>query len=491
MTEDQKNIHEKLTKIETAKRYGHFGLFICLEIVVITLYGVFTKYDIDGDPLAAGVYGAHSDKTTARYYAFYQDIHVMIFIGFGYLMTFLKSYSWSAVGFNFVIGAWVLQISVLLLGFWTRAFSGVWSTPIEWSIETLINMDFRAATVLVSFGAVLGKLHFSQYLVMATIETIFSCMVTVIGLKHFEVNDVGGGIFIHCFGAYFGLACAIVINSKEKGHFNNPKCKAGYRSNTFAMLGTIFLWMFWPSFNAALVSGQAQHRAICNTLMSLTGSCITVFLLGPFFKKGKFNMTDVINATISGGVMVGSAADIILWPWAALLIGVMAGLLSTVGFNIIGPFLERKINMHDTCGVHNLHGMTGLWAGLITAIVTGTMKPEEFGPTLSELLPKVATGERTLGHQAGYQLAAIALAMSVGIITGAITGFILKNPLFEEVEEPFDDHCLWETKDDEGLALMRIRKFEKKYEMKEIVEKKQPIITNPNEDDKLRQQTEV
>jgi ammonium transporter Rh len=468
---EQKELRKSLTTTESFKRYGHFGLFLCFEIVVITLYGVFTKYDADGDPLKANTLEEHSQKTISRYYAFYQDIHVMIFIGFGFLMTFLRSYNWSAVAFNFVIGAWVLQISVLLFGFWVRAFNGQWVGLIEWNIPTLINMDFRAATVLISFGAVLGKLHFTQYLVMATIETVLSCMVTVIGEYHFVIKDIGGGIFIHCFGAYFGLACAIVINSREKRHFDNPKCKSGYRSNTFAMFGTIFLWMFWPSFNSALAYGQAQLRAICNTLISLTGSCITVFLLGPFFKAGKFNMTDVINATISGGVMIGSSADVILWPWVALLIGVLAGCLSTIGFNIIGPFLERRIKMHDTCGIHNLHGMTGFSAGIITAIIAGTLKPDEFGTALGESFPKLANGERTLGVQAGYQLAAVALAISVGIVGGIITGFLLKSPIFEEVEEPYDDHCLWETNDDVAEALNKIEKIQARVDAKKRINK--------------------
>jgi ammonium transporter Rh len=485
MTQDQQS-QNTLTRIESFKRYGHFGLFLALEVVVIILYGVFTKYDADGDPLKAGTFEEHSQQTASRYYAFYQDIHVMIFIGFGYLMTFLKTYSWSAVGFNFVIAAWVLQISFLLMGFWTRAFSGEWVGMIEWNIPALINMDFRAATVLISFGAVLGKLHFTQYLVMATIETILNCMVTVIGLNHFVIKDVGGGIFIHCFGAYFGLACAWVINDRNKGHFDNPKCKSGYRSNTFAMLGTIFLWMFWPSFNAAFSVGTAQLRAICNTLISLTGSCITVFLLGPFFKEGKFNMTDVINATISGGVMIGSSADIILWPWAALLIGVLAGTLSTIGFNKIAPFLERKFNLHDTCGIHNLHGMTGFVAGIITAIITGTLKPEEYGATYIGEFPKLASGERTLGHQAGYQLAAVALSTVVGLIGGVATGYIIKSPLFEEVQEPFDDHCLWETHDEVGQALVKIEKIRVKLENKK---KSKNIPTNENE--KLQQNTDV
>jgi ammonium transporter Rh len=36
----------------------------------------------------------------------WQDMNVMIFIGFGFLMTFLKTHCWSSIGFNFLIGCW-------------------------------------------------------------------------------------------------------------------------------------------------------------------------------------------------------------------------------------------------------------------------------------------------------------------------------------------------------------------------------------------------
>ena len=35
----------------------------------------------------------------------FQDVHVMTFIGFGLLMTFLKRYGYSAFGLNLVIAA--------------------------------------------------------------------------------------------------------------------------------------------------------------------------------------------------------------------------------------------------------------------------------------------------------------------------------------------------------------------------------------------------
>lgn len=46
----------------------------------------------------------------------FQDVHVMIFVGFGFLMTFLKRYGFGAVGFNFIIAAFGLQWALLMQG---------------------------------------------------------------------------------------------------------------------------------------------------------------------------------------------------------------------------------------------------------------------------------------------------------------------------------------------------------------------------------------
>lgn len=43
-------------------------------------------------------------------------------------------------------------------------------------------------------------------------------------------------------------------------------------------------------------------------------------------------------------------------PFGCMLIGGIAGILSTFGFAYLQPFLRKKINLHDTCGIHNLHG---------------------------------------------------------------------------------------------------------------------------------------
>lgn len=46
----------------------------------------------------------------------FQDVHVMIFIGFGFLMTFLQRYGFSSVGFNFLIAAFSLQWATIMQG---------------------------------------------------------------------------------------------------------------------------------------------------------------------------------------------------------------------------------------------------------------------------------------------------------------------------------------------------------------------------------------
>lgn len=43
------------------------------------------------------------------------------------------------------------------------------------------------------------------------------------------------------------------------------------------VLGTIFLWVYWPSFNSIDLEDERAHRAIVNTYLSLASSCVTSF----------------------------------------------------------------------------------------------------------------------------------------------------------------------------------------------------------------------
>jgi ammonium transporter Rh len=52
------------------------------------------------------------------------DVHTMMFIGFGFLMTFLKRYGYGSVGFNFLLAAYVLEWSMLVRGWLESGMEG-------------------------------------------------------------------------------------------------------------------------------------------------------------------------------------------------------------------------------------------------------------------------------------------------------------------------------------------------------------------------------
>ena len=63
----------------------------------------------------------------------------------------------------------------------------------------------------------------------------------------------------------------------------------------YCFKGTLFLWLFWPSFNGALAAGNSQYRAIINTYFSMTGSVISTFIFSAVF-DGKRRLDMVLHS---------------------------------------------------------------------------------------------------------------------------------------------------------------------------------------------------
>ena len=173
-----------------------------------------------------------------------------------------------------------------------------------------------------------------------------------------------------------------------------------------------------------------------NTVLAISGSCITACAVSRIFLKN-LNMEVVLNATLAGGVSVGSASDLVVTGGTAMAIGSLAGIISAVGFLKLGPFLLAKINLHDTCGVHNLHGMPGVLGGIIGAM-SASLAESSFDneKTLYSTFPAVGEG-RTTSEQGWYQLAALGCTLSIAIVGGALSGFISSR--FGKIERLFDD----------------------------------------------------
>jgi len=79
-------------------------------------------------------------------------------------------------------------------------------------------------------------------------------------------------------------------------------------------------------------------------------------------------MEVILNATLAGGVSVGSASDLVVTGGIAMAIGCLAGIVSALGFLYLGGWLREKIGLMDTCGVHNLHGLPGVLGAVIGSI---------------------------------------------------------------------------------------------------------------------------
>lgn len=106
---------------------------------------------------------------------------------------------------------------------------------------------------------------------------------------------------IHVFGAFFGLACSYFASPPDVGDRSGDNAVSAV-SDTFSMIGTIFLYIYWPSFNAAPAgAGDPQTRAVVNTYLALTGSVFMAFVWSRLLRHDhKFNMVDVQNATLAG-----------------------------------------------------------------------------------------------------------------------------------------------------------------------------------------------
>lgn len=158
----QDEVREKLEEyggvFAEAHRDSYFTwIFGGLQCLFILFFGLFVRYD-------ETLYTEEGDEMVDRGYPAFQDVHVMIFAGFGFLMTFLRKYGYSSIGFNFLIGAFVIQWYILSAGFWERVFHDHLKEHITVNIGSFVLSDFAAGAVLITYGALLGKVLYLSYL---------------------------------------------------------------------------------------------------------------------------------------------------------------------------------------------------------------------------------------------------------------------------------------------------------------------------------------
>lgn len=416
--------------LPTSDAKDPFMLFVgVMQVVGVALFWICTDYD--------DAHNAHV-KDLNNYFFYYIGVVIMMLIGFGYLMTFLRRAGLTAVGFTFIITMLCVQTSILAEGFFACLYNHEW-VSIKLSLMSIINGNFAAAACLISFGAIIGKAGMNCMAPLFVLETIWYAFNKQVVLRAIGTEDIGGTIIIHMFGAYFGLAAAFVLGKPHIADGLNAE-EADRGSNVFSLIGTTFLWIFWPAFNAAgaPMNSILQQRVLLNTIIALTTCCTWSYVMTRHFHKHKFGPVDIQNATLAGGVMVGATSNYMLHPAGAAIIGILGATISCVGYNCVQEGLNNYV--HDTCGVNNLHGMPSI-AGAITSVILALAISKD----------KYAPGEYDLVFPNGdmqwrCQVLGTLATLGVAAVTGSLSMYVCK-PFMQTIrkeEDKFKDKNYWE-----------------------------------------------
>jgi len=94
------------------------GLFFFSQIIMIIFFCVGTElnnfeYNQTHNTTQYEELNYEAAEETRQYYPMWMDIHVMIFVGFGFIMVFLKTNGWASIGFNYCVAAWAIQCGIV------------------------------------------------------------------------------------------------------------------------------------------------------------------------------------------------------------------------------------------------------------------------------------------------------------------------------------------------------------------------------------------
>ena len=393
--------------MQTKRKAGLLIVFLLITVAMAVAFfpsvngnvaeGLGSIAAIDTDSLDGATRTIFDSISYAR------SIHIlaMLLLGFGFLMVFLRGHEFTTLTATFLAVSISIPVYLLVKSFLPGEFEVM-------NISGFLYAEFAAASLLICMGAVLGRLKMDQYFVLSilfTVAYIFNEWLLLESGLFEGFLDTGGSVAIHAFGAYFGLG---VVATTAKKFQDKPGPKTNKVSNEFCLLGSMVLWLFWPSFTSAVVAPELGYSTVLNTVLALCGSTLATYVFSKLI-RGKIEVEDIANAALAGGVCIGSTCSTAN-PGFAMVIGICAGTLSTLGFSIIAPKVCKLIRGTDTCGVHNLHGMPGLLGGLFGIAITGNV-----------------------GIQVGAAVATVVVGLVLGRVCGAILG------LFGTKEVPYSD----------------------------------------------------
>jgi ammonium transporter, Amt family len=169
------------------------------------------------------------------------------------------------------------------------------------------------------------------------------------------VQDFAGGTAVHINAGAAGLAMAFILG-RRVGWLRESMRP---HSMPLMLIGAALLWFGWFGFNAgsALGANGVAALAFMNTQVA-TAAAALGWLLVEKLRDGHPTSLGVASGAVSGLVAITPACAFVA-PWAAVVIGLIAGIVCALAVG-----LKYKFNFDDSLDVVGIHLIGGLWGSL-------------------------------------------------------------------------------------------------------------------------------
>lgn len=202
------------------------------------------------------------------------------------------------------------------------------------------------------------------------------------------VEDFAGGTAVHINAGAAALALAIILGKRVGWRKESMRP----HSLPLVLLGSGLLWFGWFGFNAgsALAANGTAGLALLNTQVATAGGLVG-WLLIEKIRNGHATSLGAASGAVAGLVAITPACAFVA-PWAAVVIGLFAGI-----FCALAVGLKYKFGLDDSLDVVGVHLIGGIWGSLAvglfgTSVVNSVGVDGLFYGGGTELLTKQALG---------------------------------------------------------------------------------------------------
>ena len=213
------NSNTGMTKQAICNIIFYITLFV-LEVFLVGFFGLI-KYPDSSYGTVDSNQSMDFQSHVLLFQQMLMDINIYMLVGYSFLIAYLRFHRWSSLGFSFFSCAITVQIYILFSAFWNRSWKGNWGTNYQITILEVIGAQKAAVAILISLGALMGKVDLFQILILCFVEMLFYTLNEGILFYAILIRDIGGSFYIHIFASFFGSAASWIYSPKANS-LENP-----------------------------------------------------------------------------------------------------------------------------------------------------------------------------------------------------------------------------------------------------------------------------